>query len=68
VRQHLLKLVAFFFYVHVLCVFAVCRPGILCMGSAAFAINDNFFCHIMDLASITLSYLMPFINYNQPYP
>jgi hypothetical protein len=68
VRQHLLELVAFFFYIHVLRVFPVCRPGILCMRSAAFAINDNFFCHKMDLTSITLSYLMPFISYNQPYP
>jgi len=54
VRQHLLELVAFFFYIHVLRVFPVCRPGILCMRSAAFAINDNFFCHKMDLAFIML--------------
>jgi hypothetical protein len=66
VRQHLLELVAFFFYIHVLRVFPVCRPGILCMRSAAFAINDNFFCHKMDLAFIMLGYLMPFINYNEP--
>ena len=57
VSQHFLEFVAFFFYVHVLCVSAVSRPGILCMRSAPFAINDNFFCHKMDLAFITLSYL-----------
>ena len=66
VSQHLLEFVAFFFYVHVLCVFPVSRPGILCMRSAAFAINDNFFCHKMNLSSIILSYIMRLISYNGP--
>ena len=64
VSQHLLEFVAFFFYVHVLCVFPVGRPGILCMRSAAFAINDHFFCHKMNLSSIILSYIMGLISYN----
>ena len=45
VFQHLLESAALFFYIHVVCIFAICRPGILCMGSATFAINDNLFCH-----------------------
>jgi hypothetical protein len=66
VSQHLLEFVAFFFYVHVLCVFPVSRPGILCMRSATFAINDNFFCHKMNLSFSILSYLMGLTGYNGP--
>ena len=64
VSQHLLEFVTFFFYVHVLCVFPVSRPGILCMRSAVLAINDNFFCHKMDPSFIFLSYNMRLISYN----
>ena len=64
VSQHFLEFIAFIFYVHVLCVFPVGRPGILCMRSAAFAINDNFFCHKLDYSSIILSYIMRLISYN----
>jgi hypothetical protein len=66
VRQHLLEFVALFFYVHVLSVFPVCRPGIFCVRSAAFAINDNFFCHTMNLSSKILNYIIRLISYNGP--
>ena len=51
ILKHLFKFTTLLFYIHILGILTVGRPGPTCIGSTRFAINNNFFCHNQFLLS-----------------